>query len=460
MIWNKDMKTCWIPIILCVAALISFNDNAAAYSYSTPLSFQIYSKEGMPNATHKYPSPQVSYLIFVGDTMALVGKIIDNLGTWLSEYETDTAPITWEYHPQPGSADSMVFTRRSGAKTLFIAPLRYSYSTGYIIGGFLLNSCYLYDTVSVQILLKPDTDYCLVIEPSPDMSISPNQSNPVETMDITSQDSSRSVYAILRDKYGNYVRCSRNTKWMSSDTSTAAVQSNDTSLGEGIITCLKYGSALITASDAMNSARIDSVEVNCLFIDPYVILGIFNQAHQPVDTLVVKVNESVALNVQGHRDDDTHWISVAADWQASPGLELSAVAPAMQPAWEFTATDTGCGWIMVDLESYPHLRPDSIWFCAEPAVSIRQSSYENSFLKLFGKMAIPAGVKDVSVSIYDLTGKCIRRCMKVDVANAAQSIRSLSQSHVTNSEVLLFKVTCRDEAGKSILRTAFVSVLP
>jgi hypothetical protein len=75
-----------------------------------------------------------------------------------------------------------------------------------------------------------------------------------------------SVYAVLRDLNGTFIRFSDSSIWTSRDTSIVRVTGGNASVGEGIVTrCVSQGQTYVIAQDKSNPALKDSVLVQLAF---------------------------------------------------------------------------------------------------------------------------------------------------------------------------------------------------
>jgi hypothetical protein len=114
----------------------------------------------------------------------------------------------------------------------------------------------------------PGAPFHLSIEPTPDSNVSLNRDNPLLQVNLPGPvyDQPVSVYAIIRDQYGNYVTHARHTAWWSTDTAVAQVARGDTLTGEGVIGAGAIeGSTYVVAYDSQ-FAGTDTVLVvvsNC-----------------------------------------------------------------------------------------------------------------------------------------------------------------------------------------------------
>jgi len=97
---------------------------------------------------------------------------------------------------------------RTGYQTRFTP--QDAHKTMLIIADYSRSGIVLHDTVQVRVVPSPSGRH-MVLEGTADMSVSPNNDNPLYSLTLTSRDTISYAYAIVRDLYGNFVDYSRST---------------------------------------------------------------------------------------------------------------------------------------------------------------------------------------------------------------------------------------------------------
>jgi hypothetical protein len=423
-----------------------------------PLLIAIFSKEGV-RLQHNQ-----SIVLESGDTLQLVAKIMDYHGLWLSEFESDSAPISWKLT----SVNSMVppgsLAPAIGYKTSFIASMDYSFSPCQIIATFSQDNYSISEYVEVRVYPPPEPSH-LVIEPDSTMLASPNTDNRLGIVSIACYENYRSVYAIQRDPYGNFISLSGHVVWQSRDTAIAAVSPADSLVGEGIIRCKKYGSAWVVAQDSsLGDSIFDSVRAECAGPCTSISrLRIVKQDSVPIDSLPLRVGESVTLDAQAARIDSVQFDDVGVNWAFSEGLRLSSVTQEPAPpsgrthSWTFSALDTGRGWIKIYLSS-DNAIPDSIWVIVLPATGAnnRCAAPGAATIRLGNRIiGVPHSAVRWTMSGFDLMGRVSVRKQGRFIEN--QTIQLTAQD-ARNSGMMLVVVTLRDEQNTVLKEVRFLSV--
>jgi fibro-slime domain-containing protein len=316
-------------------------------THGPPEKMDLYDNEGNPAlATVKPLADTIDVVAGVNQT--IVAKLFDNLNEWLAEFElTDSLKnrISWACLAPTGKTATL--STNNGHKTVFNsedARGTYLVTATYTYGSKLLN-----EKVAIRVL--PAAPAMLVIEgDSRGLDASPNKPNPIDTVVITETETNRLTYAVLRDSFGNFVRFSQPTTWVSLDTNVVTAQSGAlVHQGQGII-------SRVAASDTTKVTAVDvSTKLNdstVVIILPYYYINLKIVAKNPLDSnltqIIMNTNQDTTLYVMGQRSDNNKWEFVsAADWSKSSNLKTAQEPPRGSPLWTFSPTDTGRGYIVV-----------------------------------------------------------------------------------------------------------------
>ena len=326
----------------------------------------IYSKVGKPSATIvPYGEPTTAIVCTAGVALPLVGKAFDKLNNWLTEYESvDSLSrlISWKLSdPSVGSLSATTGFQSSFTSTT-------AYMSTYIIATFRSRDGLITDYDSIRVTIEPNIPTRLYLENSKLKAASPNAPAGLDSIQISSDQISRSVFAILRDQYGNYVRCSDSTTFTSANLSVATVVGGLPQDGEGIV----YRNPLLTTQgsttiigkdlDYGGVAFSDTIKVNILQYY-YTRLRIVVRDSTRIDSLIMYTDADTTIKVQGLRSDDvTKWEFVDATWQKqqSPAFAITGLVPDKASQWRFSPAAPGTGWIRVTLNDDAATIPDTI----------------------------------------------------------------------------------------------------
>jgi hypothetical protein len=396
----KNLNIASFLFLLAVSGFCATDPDTSIYS------LYVYPKEGSPGPPNQaYPA---SITMIPGDTLPLVAKVFDRQNIWLSQFETDTAPITWEIESLTSENPCGVLTSFNGFKTSFIV------TSGYNVCQILVSYSQEGFHVSAKVVVATLPRCCtkqLTIETSPDPYISPNSVNRLGTISYWCKQLFESVYAIIRDQFGNYVSLSGQTIWQSRDTSIAEVARGNPALGEGIIKCKNYGNTWIFALDSsMGPHLFDSVQVLCPGACPHLYqLQIAKDDSVTLESLTLYQGTNITLHAQAARVDSAEIVeNVPVYWSVSGNLHFSTIAPAGQPSWTFSALYTGTGWIKIYARA-DNAIPDSIPVTVVPAMHANNRC-GNPVLKIMlgsRSISVPGGANSISISGFDLRGRIL-----------------------------------------------------
>ena len=313
----------------------------ASFASGDPVKLIIYPTKGTPGIIFPQPHPPLIADTITAGTIytKLYAKLFDANSGWLSEYESSyslSQQIQWSVTP----IDETKFSALSGYSTTFSATRAYRIVRIKATLNDLTDSVFLY--------VKSDTANHLVIEASAQVRDSIN-ADPLSGLTISADQRLGYVYAILRDRFDNFVNYSKATKWLSFDTSVFKADTGITSLGEGYAERnITQGSSKMVAIDTIKNFR-DTVPVEIQNIY-YTSLRMYVLDNGPkyIDSINIPKDAQLTLFVEGIRSDNKKWELVPATWILLGGLKTVTPPPTtMTNQWTITPDSTGVGWIKV-----------------------------------------------------------------------------------------------------------------
>lgn len=357
------------------------------------------------NGTQPLPSNEITGTLVAGRDTVLVARLFDHLDIPLGP----AAQFTWTTERISGNAPSGALAIRANDTAAFsstaaykVIDIRVTYPTG---------SAPLSSVVRFRVM--PDTAAHLYLEPSPTPAgIKLNQSDELTATEIQAADTITYVYAVLRDRFGNFVSASTATDWSALDTSIVDAFDGVTSAGEGVIVRRgRDGTTIVVAQNSTKPFLIDSIAVTITIAYDSLRIVIDNGTPASIDSLVMRTDQDTSLFVQGKRSDNGRWEYVQAKWLTSAGLELSPSAPLASSIFSFQPADTGTGMIMVSLGTS---MPDTITVTFQPGLPCRIALYAaigapggtNAALAPSNQpVAVQAGITDTLVAkVFDCNG--------------------------------------------------------
>ncbi len=278
--------------------------------------------------------------IVAGDTLGMTAKLFDLNGNEIPVYPdtsyhwSDSASSIFTLTSIIGSESGITTTRAFATDAVIVA-----------VGSIKADPVRL-----ISVAGKVDH---VVIEANPDKSFSPNFDAPLDTLVLTPKDTIGLVYAVLRDRFGNYVDPSTDNTWNIFDTTLARAENGSISIGQGFVYRVSDGITKLSLGSGIAGLvkSRDTCVVNILKYY-YLSLRIDDSLMLPItDTLKASTSDIVTLYAEGLRSDTKKWEIVAVDWALDGSLRATPTAPSRQPHWIFTPDSTGQGHIMISMNN-------------------------------------------------------------------------------------------------------------
>lgn len=316
----------------------------AVFLPGLPGNIRLYKAEGQPSSVDAYPIPPITDTIQAGNTYPFVAKIFDRNGIWLPDYENSAVSrtlISWRISRISGAAQADTLDSRRGHLVTF-SPQK-AYNSYQITAEFTEDGRTF--TASVNIFVNPGSPDHLVVEGIPNPTgINLSRDNPLDIIDFGSKDTVKSAYAIVRDKFGNFINQSQSTRWNSLDLSIVSANEGTSVLGEGrVIRTGNLGETRVVAVNRNDPSLFDTVNVKLSDVS-YDSLRIVIDDSTRIDSLVIRSDQDTILYVQGKRTHDQVWVGVDGNWNYRSS---STNANSSGSMWEFAPGDTGTGIIVV-----------------------------------------------------------------------------------------------------------------
>jgi len=336
-----------------------------------PSQARLYRRIGTPANAGSWSIPPVVDTIVAGDTTTIVAKIFDLNNVWLSTYENSSKNTLYKWTVQLesgfGTADTL--NKLLGYEVKMIPVNAYNKYRITMTFTDTENSKVL--VAPLLVYVKPGAPHHLVIEGSPSPSGTNWQNdNPVPNISFGSRDSVKIVYAIVRDRFGNYINSSQSTDWSSIDPSVVTATEGLAILGEGRVNRVdSSGSTKVVAVNRGNSALRDTVDVLLSQVS-YDALRIVVRDSVDISVLEMRSDEDTVLQVLGKRSFDGVWVPVDGNW-AYITSNGSQSATSLK-AWNFDPVDTGFGIIVVSMGT---ATPDTVKVRINPGIPTKLELY-------------------------------------------------------------------------------------
>jgi fibro-slime domain-containing protein len=287
-----------------------------------PAAAALYPKPGQPGAAANnapYASPPQILPFDAGYTIPLYAKLFDAFGHWLSDYEASPLPggatIQWSATDAasglPIDASRGALSTTQGAAASFTA--RTAYDTFDIIATFTRGSIQL--QARMRIAVRPSQlGHHLVIEASPDSSLSLTSERRVSTLIMLGFELSDTLYAMIRDGFGNFVRHADSAQWSSGNGLIAAAQNGGRlDWGEGVVTrAADSGAAWIVSEKGLLRDSALVVLSTIYYRDVRIVVN--DGGLKSRDSVVLRSDQDTTFFIQGKRSDNDQWELIPASW--------------------------------------------------------------------------------------------------------------------------------------------------
>ncbi len=297
--------------------------------------------------------------IAAGETMQMFATILDDTGGVRPEYAN---LVTWVLLPT--GTRSSIKTTQGGFNTFYAVD---AYKWYNIIGTFVDPTNpgrIILDTVKVYVV--PAAPSHLTIEASPVSATNLNADNRLGSITFPSSTQMEDVYAVLRDRFGNFVSYATLAAWVSDNTAVVTVAPGNTSLGQGAITRQTNQTASTYVSAAQNGWT-DSVQVilsNVTYSQIQIVGRLTGtSAIDSIASLQMRTDQDTtlwALGLEARTDGVVQWDQIQVMWGNTAGMSFNNGAPTNANSWSFQPLTQATGKIFIVWGSGAQQRSDTI----------------------------------------------------------------------------------------------------
>jgi hypothetical protein len=293
-------------------------------------------------------------IVSVYDSVHLVASIRDSKNI----SQPDLAQKTKWTIIDNGGNPSSILKSDQGAVVLLIPEVAFSQIK--VEAKAIVNNQTLVDTVVISI--RADVPYRLSIESISNINDTSllRHPKPVEIVTLNNSSDSVYVYAVVRDKWGNYCRMSDSIKtvWnVINGTKFISAAGIEQRKYQGEIKSTgNEGDASVEASENGLIKDTVLVKVKSLVITKIVVRD--HSTGKTVDSIYIKKNESRILDVYGliNGSDSSKvssWVLVSANWKLSDSIRNVKNMPVQgSSSWEFIPLTNGKGTLSVTSPKY------------------------------------------------------------------------------------------------------------
>lgn len=235
---------------------------------------------------------------------------------------------------------------------------------------------------------------------------------------IPSNKLTQSVFAIYRDKFGNFCGFSQSTVW---DTTSdpkipgltpgcVSVSNGNLLLGEGIAEKIASGNIVVTATDILSEDTLrDSILINvpAADYDSLRVVKLSDTGFVPISSLKLSTDICADLWSQGRRMDTENWVIIKTRWSSEKWKLNSNSA---YSDIEFCPNDTGNGFLVIQYEGF--LR-SQLPVEVTPGAPARVSLYTDTTVLPVDTSASAGKPMNLSLRVFDKNNIWLRN-VKVD----------------------------------------------
>jgi len=319
--------------------------------------------------------------ILAGQEQFIAARLKNNVDEWIPITHGDSLStrIQWSL---TGTADSETAASLSNANTSYIGDTA-SFLSTVAHNTYTVTVEYSYQNLTIPktviFTVNPNAAAGIYIEANPEWQESPNTPRPLESITISSEESTARAYAILRDAYGNYVKHSDSTIWNSLDSSVATAASGTQAIfGQGLFTRVAASGStqiIATQNNLSDTTVITILEYYYNRLQIFVRTG---SATKDLDSLTMNTNEDTLFYVKGRRSNnaflwDTLTNEPTLEWQISPSLSGVITGASGSGTFPLSPSDTAHGWVRATLGNDQRTRPDTVLvtFTPGPATELK-----------------------------------------------------------------------------------------
>lgn len=299
--------------------------------------------------------------VTAGDTIICSAQVwFDSSGQKILKHDLDSL-LKWELSGIRTNHDTLVPALKPDTARFFPATAFKNFTICVSLIDPLSKKS-LTDCKSVTVLPgKPDHLSIELIADTASSGFNYNKTVQISRIIIPSNKLEQNIFAIFRDKFGNFCGFSKSTVW---DTTSDAlipgltpgcvsVSNGDSSLGEGILEKIGSGNMLVTATDIFSEDTLrDSILVNipAADYDTIRIVKVTDTGFTPISSLELSTDSCIELWSQGLTMDTKRWVVLKSKW-SSQKWELNLPAGTYTNIG-FCPNDTGIGFLDIEYEGF------------------------------------------------------------------------------------------------------------
>jgi hypothetical protein len=421
---------------------------------------RIYDTLGDPASLTPYNSSPDSTIVNAGDTVDLYAKVFAG-ALWLDQYENDplfSNQITWSFvDAETGLEDTAIgkllsdscndnlFYCKKARKSVDIT------ATLKIPGLPDANS-------TIRLVILPGSADQLVIEATKDSTLADLYNpDPYDPIEMYSNETTKTAYAILRDNEGNWIGPAADASWTSDSTAVVTVSAGPSEKVTITKGTANAGQTNINAQQDIGGTLLtgsSTVTILTYGIDSLRIVTSVNSAYEDIIQLQMETSVDTMLYVLGRRTDNNDWALIKANWYIDPDVTQDN-PPENSDHWLVKPDGSSAmGEIFVTYSSGTSALSDTVHFEFGTMPVINYLSLKKQNIKIYPikkirgasiRIHLSNHIESIEVSLITINGRTIASCngvntkyLSLEIGNVSNGIYFLQLK--SNNQSLVKKV--------------------
>jgi fibro-slime domain-containing protein len=252
--------------------------------FTPPGYLQLFSKPDAPGPNNPSLGPKDT--ANAGEPFSIYAHVFDSLYNWMPSKD---ALVTWTMTDQQGNP---IISSQQGPSISYTATD--AFGNVNIVATFTDPETKKVITASLSMYIAPGAAHHIVIE-ADSLARNTRDDRPVGTITV-SRTSGATVYAVVRDQYGNFVRFANNAVWTVENPQIASATPLSGNQKAARISQISFGSTMLTASEGNlipGQAKIECISPNTAVPVTATLLDVNGNGF--LDRIDIVLPDSVAL---------------------------------------------------------------------------------------------------------------------------------------------------------------------
>jgi len=342
--------------------------------------------------------------VFAGDTIICKAYVwFDSSGNKILKHDLDSL-LRWELKGYTLNHDTLIPGLTPDTASFFPATAFEKFTICISLADPFTKDT-LTECKSVTVLPGKPEQLSIELIDTSSPNFNRNKTAQIPRLLIPSNKLKQSVFAVIRDKFGNFCGFSQSTVWDTTSGITGltpgcvSVVNGNQSLGEGVIEKIESGNILVTATDVLSEDTLkDSILINvpAADYDSIRVVKLSGTSFTPITFLELSTDICATLYSQGRRTDDTtKWVFLKTKWTSQKWkLNYNSAFSDI----EFCPDDTGNGSLDIEYEGFLRTK---LLVKATPGAPAKINIYSGSTVLPIDTSVSAGNPMNLSLRIFD-----------------------------------------------------------